>query len=500
MKDNRSIAFRIAPLNWWILVVLMAPALQLKASRVWSDPHITTIYGEIQPGSRLDTLVFSYLRNYLYNIVGEEETVVHCDKKGRFRFTLTDAASIGRIAIIVKGSTPGHFLHHYLQNGDSIRLDIKRSPRGLGFNFSGRGSVKFIAKQQLDSVSAGGVANMNSIPELDIRIQRSQADRLLTIFKRLDYVGKLQLDFFVHMQPKLSAEIYELMRCDVTSYALERKYFNYWFFMQRNKGKPESVQLEKMFYELEASARMPTDQPLLRISKNYVELLLRMAAVRDLAYGDLGLQQTYRLVKYGSPLSVRDRAVTSYLLSNPKLAQAGVYEQCIRDALASVTDNLDKKVITQLLTAYQKGSAVFDFELIKSDGSVFRSEELKGKGDVVLIDFWFKGCTACIKQADEFNLKIMPKIKADKMRVTILSVNLDKKIQDWKQSLASGKYSIEGSVELFTGGLAFKHPLAQFYQIQGCPRLLVFDPHGRLVASDPKLGSLLTLVNQLLEK
>lgn len=498
MKDNPFNKAGYGLPKWWMLILLLAVALQFKVNAAYPNQIVTAITGQIQPGASPDTLVFYYFRDYLYGSVGVEEVAVRCDEKGRFHFSVPNAALIGRISIVVKGSSTSYLLDHYLQQGDAIILNGKRTTYGLEFRFSGEGAAKFNLKQQLDSVSAQSVKKMRNIPELQISPVTDEYAKLSTIFKRLDYTAKLQIDLLKEKEIKLPRQIYNLMSCDVSSYALERKYFNYRFFAGRNKEKPNYGRFLGMFYELEASAVVTVNDALFRISKNYLELLISSAQVRDFVYGEQGLQQTYRLLKYASPLALRSRVLTSYLLSSPKSEKPGVYQECVTDARKSAADSIDLRVLDQLLAAYHLGSKVIDFELIKQDGSTFRSSEVLGK--VVLVDFWFTGCTACIKQTSEFNLHVIPKIKVDNKSVIILSVNLDKKLQDWKQSLATGKYSIEGSLELFTGGLAFNHPLAKFYQIQSCPRLLVFDQTGHLIASDPNIETVLSLIDELAAK
>lgn len=498
MKDKQLHYIRFAPSKIWVLILLIAAGMQFGFNPATASEQITTITGQIQPGDKPDTLIFSYLRNYLYNLIGEEQTVVICDDKGRFRFAIDDASSIGRLNIIVKGGVGGRSLHHYLQRGDAISLSLDRNSKGLVFSFSGIGAAKFTAKKRLDSLTAASVASMRSIPELTHQPGMPPSAKLAVTFKRSDYIAIRKLALLKGMEADISGDIYELMRLDIESYCLERKYFNYWFAAQRNTIKADDQNLVDKFYELESFSRSVADRPLFRISYDYMELLDRVAVARDFFYGNKGVTHTYRLLKYGSPLAVRDRAITSYLLSNPKLAKAGEYQDCIRDAVAIVKDTLDRKVLNQLLTAYQTGSKLFDYALTKTDGSSFASSEVMGK--VLLVDFWFSGCTSCIKQTSEFNLSIIPKLKTANKPVAILSVNLDKKAERWKQSLKGRQYSIEGSVELFTGGLAFSHRMAKFYQVQSCPRLLVFDQRGNLVASDPDLGKLLSLIDSLIEK
>ncbi|RZK43375.1 MAG: redoxin domain-containing protein [Pedobacter sp.] len=498
MKDKQLNFRRSVHCKISAMLLLLAVGMQSSFSAGWAGEPITTISGQIQPGDKPDTLVFSYLRNYLYNLIGEEQTVVVCDKQGRFNLAIAQASSIGRLNILVKGSLVGRSLHHYLQKGDAINLVIQRGSKGLVFDFSGIGAGKLSAKNRLDSLTAQTVASMRNMPELTHQTGLSPSETLAVTFKRTDYMAKRKLELLKEMQDDMPESIYELMRVDIQSYCLERKYFNYWFAAKRNTLKADEQHLKAKFFELESIVFPRADRALFRISYDYMELLQRVAMVRDFFYGNKGLAHTYQLLKYGSPFAVRDRAITSYLLSNPKLAKAGEYEDCIRDAVATVKDSLDRKVVLQLLAAYRTGSQLGDYALTKTDGSSFSISEVSEK--VLLVDFWFSGCTSCIKQTDQINRNIIPKLKAANSPVAILSVNLDKKRERWKESVQGGKYIIKGSIELFTGGLAFAHPMAKFYQVQSCPRLMVFDQKGNLVASDPDLGKLVSLIDSLVEK
>ena len=64
-----------------MLILLLSTALQFTVSAAYGNQVVTTVTGQIQGGTRTDSVVFYYYRNYLFNMVGVEETVVRCDGK-----------------------------------------------------------------------------------------------------------------------------------------------------------------------------------------------------------------------------------------------------------------------------------------------------------------------------------------------------------------------------------------------------------------------------------
>lgn len=134
-----------------------------------------------------------------------------------------------------------------------------------------------------------------------------------------------------------------------------------------------------------------------------------------------------------------------------------------------------------------RGTIAPDFMAKDINGKEFRLSDYKGK--VVLVDFWFTGCSPC--KAEMPHLEKMAREMKDE-NIQFISMSLDTGeglLQAWKEFIA--KKGDETLNLNLPGG--FKSPIVKQYLIRGVPRILIVDKEGRIVdayakrPSDPKL-------------
>lgn len=138
------------------------------------------------------------------------------------------------------------------------------------------------------------------------------------------------------------------------------------------------------------------------------------------------------------------------------------------------------------------GAPIYPFELKDEKGKIWTAAELNNKA--IVMDFWFNGCTACIKMA-----KLMRIVKTElgnKEDIVFVSVSIDPTRERWISGLQSGLYTDPDNINLFTDGLAGQHPFAKNYDVTACPRLLIFSKGGKLWSSDTPID-VPTLVSEL---
>lgn len=123
------------------------------------------------------------------------------------------------------------------------------------------------------------------------------------------------------------------------------------------------------------------------------------------------------------------------------------------------------------------GSAFYSFSLPDTTGKIHKLDDFKGK--VVVLDFWFTGCSGC-KTISPLIAKVEDSLKDQ--NVQFISVNVDTK-SIWK--IGIGEYSSKKSLQLYTEEQRFKHPLIKFAKISFYPRLIVLDKQGNIAGIPP---------------
>ncbi len=109
-----------------------------------------------------------------------------------------------------------------------------------------------------------------------------------------------------------------------------------------------------------------------------------------------------------------------------------------------------------------------DWESTDFDGQTHRQVDYRGK--IVLMDFWYRGCTHCIRA-----MPIIKKLVAHYQGkdVVVLGINVDENDQDARQVIAS--------CELSYPNLRGKD-ISQKYHVNAYPTLIVLDQSGRIAA------------------
>ncbi|MCR8559038.1 TlpA family protein disulfide reductase [Mucilaginibacter sp. BJC16-A38] len=147
---------------------------------------------------------------------------------------------------------------------------------------------------------------------------------------------------------------------------------------------------------------------------------------------------------------------------------------CLSDAAGLIRVPVLKAVLESLQMAGFKDTEVYKFALSDTSGKKVFLSDFKGK--IVLLDFWFTGCSACTQLSGKLR-KIEPEI--DLKNVVLISINIDKDKNNWIGSVRSGQYTSPHGINLNTGVLGNKHPLITHYLITAYPTLLIFNKEGK---------------------
>lgn len=139
--------------------------------------------------------------------------------------------------------------------------------------------------------------------------------------------------------------------------------------------------------------------------------------------------------------------------------------------------------LTELETAFTPLKPAYNFELQDTSGRVHRLGDFKEK--VVIMDFWFSGCVPCKVLAS--NMEEIIDFFQNDSRVVFVGVYVDKNLDLWKKEIRRGEYTHNSMVNLSTNGMGIKHPIIDFYNFRGFPKMLVINKKGDLVTANPPM-------------
>lgn len=136
---------------------------------------------------------------------------------------------------------------------------------------------------------------------------------------------------------------------------------------------------------------------------------------------------------------------------------------------------LTSTVYTQDKGVAQREKALLDFILYDQVGDAVNLKQKSGK--VLVIDFWYTGCSACSYYYQNTLAEVESKFY-DRGGIAFITIAADKELGKWQKSIEQGIYTSPHSLNLFTGESRFKHPLLEYYGINRFPSMLVVDQHG----------------------
>ncbi|MEQ7799774.1 redoxin domain-containing protein [Pedobacter sp. ASV1-7] len=158
------------------------------------------------------------------------------------------------------------------------------------------------------------------------------------------------------------------------------------------------------------------------------------------------------------------------------------------NALMYVKNKEFRDIVIQIKNITTKGSAFFPFELQDTKGNIVKLSDLKDK--IVILDFWYTGCTWCKIQYQGMR-PIIDKYK-DNPKVAFVSISIDKNKDTWLKSVVNGDYTDPDGLNLYTNGLGAIHPVIEKNNISSYPAVFILKKGEIFSAKPPRLNSMLT--------
>lgn len=444
--------------------------------------------------THIDTLHLLYLEDVISAKAYTPPTLKSWEAKDKsFRFKIKSVEHPMYISLF-KDATgdanrPVYLVDVYLaEPGDSVFIHIDFSTRGLHnkisretfyelnprITFEGRGSAKYRCRRALDLL-LWPLFEKKVMPakNYDFRIY---ADSLLACGNEVleSYKKHMSVEAF-HILRIDFVSIVELKKIEWIGHEWRRKQNNHIYSSQDVLACIEGVQKSlKRFPEFakQRSWRYP------QFVNESLALAFLKGDVRRTA--DEKASYLYGQIKNYFVGDLRDKLLT-YLLINLMDGRQEINRTLYDDAIKTINHEHYKMTLASFAESKLSGTNAYDFSLPDAKGNIIRLRDFHGK--VVVIDFWFTGCSSC----SIFYTSTFSKVKQifrNDPKVAFISISIDADKQKWIEATFSGKYTSKDACNLYTGGEGEKHIVIQKYNVSYYPRLIIVDKYGKIFCNN----------------
>jgi thiol-disulfide isomerase/thioredoxin len=390
-----------------------------------------------------------------------------------------------------------YFLINYLaEPGDSIQIYFDTDK----IMFRGNGAEKYQCKYDIDKIMASF-----PYPEIRRKYNTKNGNIIVDSLYYLNFVTDAPLSINYNYssakcgeevlkwyRPKLSDKIYYLLLANLRGKAENKIWSDFTIMYNGFRANADLNQKTNIKDSLSSiySNRASFDfseipDSLLAFSREYLEYLSSYYLRKNEGFSEglAKLRGTYSLTDADSEIIekfngiLRDRIITQYMLIGftqiPKLSKH------IDRALEIVKNTNCRNLLKSLHNSNTEGSTAYNFAIPDINGVTRTQKEFKGK--LLLIDFWFTGCSGCRIMAE--NLKPVAEYFKNNKNIVFLSISADKDINIWKQSVSKELYTTKQSIDLFTEGKGNDHPMIKNYKIRAYPSLILIGKNGKIVTT-----------------
>lgn len=161
-----------------------------------------------------------------------------------------------------------------------------------------------------------------------------------------------------------------------------------------------------------------------------------------------------------------------------RIRNSDILTQNLIDSVFEHSNFNNYKSLVEDIRKILPGNIIPEFSLLDSKGNGISLN--KFKGNVLLLDFWFTGCGACVL-SHKIVAPIMKSFEGKSLK--LISISKDAKRDTWIKSIHSGLYSDPSNINLFAGKEGELHPLFKYFEIYGYPTFILIGKDGRIIGS-----------------
>ncbi|WP_177181075.1 TlpA family protein disulfide reductase [Parapedobacter koreensis] len=466
-------------LHTWMLLSLVIITCQAMASESVREPiTIELKFADSAFGNE------RFVLKYWHQLVGVSTSsfVVHDEvvgvrtDAGNFRFRVYPSSDQGYFSLgKEKDGYFEHLLYHYLvESGDSVLVvmnesnafdevyiqkqwstyyDGFRNFKSYRPSFFGNGSAKYQCRYSTDSLS---------LRLSDGKEDKSRDESLAILAGYAD---------------KIAPHTYERLRADIVGKNLLEKYRMFSWDVLSLAKKKNGYATIKQIHEM-GFTKNSQDSAWINVAVNSPFYLESMLVGLPYAMITDSMPTPERMLKQidgGYSGLIKDRLLCLLLLTYRDRfeSQATVYRQIQR----VVRNEGLQKMLHSYSQKFLQGAPAFPFELEDADGKLIKLADLEGK--LLLLDFWFTGCSGCSHFFMETLSTIEEEFRGDN-RFEVISISIDQDRKRWLNSVDSKRYTSEEAINVYTNGDGSAHELIKFYNIESYPTIVIIDNKGRL--------------------
>jgi len=364
---------------------------------------------------------------------------------------------------------------YLFEHGDSVRADFFKSGNII---FRGKGAEKLDCQVKMYSIE--------DVPSV-VSSRESQlvGDTALTLLSSvLEHTKKIRLAIIESYKYKFSDSIFRLLQCDATSLS---EYYLLSGLPYRCTAAPTAINahsairyFEKHFMRENASL----DTGFLSNSAFLADVLFEREFNFTRLFNNNGnftrgdsFEAVYQRIKRSYKGLLRDKMLLICFqqlnLYYPDEARLNV-----DDAIQVTESDIYKKLLESWANKQFKA---YPFKLTDASGKVHSLADYKGK--ILVIDYWFTGCSWCANLNAVMQV-IAQNYEANK-HVIFMTISVDQNKNKWVKSVAANLYCSDKSVNLFTNGEGVQNMAYKYYNYVGAPQQLIIGKNGEIVSSHP---------------
>jgi alkyl hydroperoxide reductase subunit AhpC len=397
--------------------------------------------------------------------------------QGSFKLIIDQIEKPQYVEIYLPKKYPHTSQKYLVEPGDEIQMEEVSDQ----IIYSGTGAFKFRCRDVLTQLFFNGIKKMQGNNKVLIPSQ--------TVYQALDSLATTQLFYLRQNKDQLSSSAFNLLKMDVLAeMEFEKDLCALYSNAKRDSVLRLSINRSLMGYKNHSTLELSA------LAQSHPGLAATSSAFCQSVYSRYNIDSFVLLGKAFNLLQYFDYVVKTYsgVLREALLTDV-IYRFKNRDsnigiAVAKAKDYVKngdfKNLLAKINSNNSVGAKAFNFTLQGADGKIHSLSDYTGK--VLVLDFWYTGCTNCI--GENIQLKKIEGFLEKDTNVVFLSISIDTNKDKWIESIQSGKYTTESRVNLFTNGQGSDHPMIAYYSIDGYPKLIIVDPNGNLAekATDPR--------------